>query len=70
MEAWDEQFLEEHEELWPLKEALERAIMQKSEAIAVKEALEAEVAHRPLHMPPPYTDCSCNSLHLARAPRY
>lgn len=43
-EDWDEEFLEEHEELWPLKDALQRAVLRKSEAIAVKEALEAEVS--------------------------
>ncbi len=42
-EEWEEGFLEAHEELWPLKEALERAIMRKTEAIAQKEALEAKV---------------------------
>ena len=42
-EEWEEGFLEAHEELWPLKEALERAVMRKTEAIAQKEALEAKV---------------------------
>ena len=42
-EDWEEGFLEAHEELWPLKEALERAVMRKTEAIAQKEALEAKV---------------------------
>lgn len=41
-EVWDEEFLQEHEELWPLKDALKRAVQKKSEAILFKEALEAE----------------------------
>ena len=59
-EEWEEGFLEAHEELWPLKEALERAIMRKTEAIAQKEALEAKVVFK---RPPSATLCA--SAHTA-----
>ena len=67
-EEWEEGFLEAHEELWPLKEALERAVMRKTEAIAQKEALEAKVGvplRLPLSSPAvayPYHACRTQSL--------